>query len=145
MAQVTKILSIVLHISGTIRHMIFIHGTHLLNDNISRYFFILSKFWFSRSIGGKRAKNGAKWQKILSVVLRISGTIHDMNVSYGAHVSNDNISRYFFIFFTILIFNFLGCQGGERAENGLNWQKICLLHLIFQEPYHMIFIYGAHV
>ena len=35
--------------------------------------------------GGKRTKNGPKWQKNLSVVLAISGTTHHMIVIYGAN------------------------------------------------------------
>ena len=66
-----------LHISGTIHHMIVIHGTHMENDNISRHFF----FFFFKILGtlggrGKKAKNGLKLQNILSVSLRISGTVH---------------------------------------------------------------------
>ena len=42
-------------------------------------FFIFSKFWISGLLGGgKKAKNSPKRQKILSVALEISGTIHDM-------------------------------------------------------------------
>ena len=41
-------------------------------------FFNFSKF----GGGGKSAKNGPKWQKIMSVVLGISGTIHHMIVIY---------------------------------------------------------------
>ena len=66
--------------------------------------FIFSKFWFFGLLGGKRVKNGPKWQKNLSVVLDISGTIHHMSVIYGTHVQNDNISRYCFHFFKILTF-----------------------------------------
>ena len=44
------------------------------------FFFFFSKFWFLRSlgvgVGGKRAKNGPKWQKILSASLHVSGTVH---------------------------------------------------------------------
>ena len=39
MAQNDKILSIMLHISGTIRYMIVIYGRHVQNDDISRHFF----------------------------------------------------------------------------------------------------------
>ena len=48
--------------------------------------FIFLKFSFFGMLVGKRAKNGPKWQKILSVALNISGTIHHMIVIYGAHV-----------------------------------------------------------
>ena len=36
--------------------------------------------------GGKSAKNGPKWQKIMSVKLHISGTVHHMIIVYGTHV-----------------------------------------------------------
>ena len=38
MTQSDKILSVTLHISGSIHHMIVIFGTHVQNDNVSRYF-----------------------------------------------------------------------------------------------------------
>ena len=56
-----KILSVVLHISGTIHHMIFIYGTHKENGNISVHFFFFyscfKNFDFLGCNGGKRAKN----------------------------------------------------------------------------------------
>ena len=33
-----KFMSVTLHISGSIHHMIVIFGTHVQNDNVSRYF-----------------------------------------------------------------------------------------------------------
>ena len=48
--------------------------------------------------GGKRAKNGSRWENILSVSLHISGTIHHMIVIFDAHVKNDDISSIFFHF-----------------------------------------------
>ena len=48
--------------------------------------FSFSKFWFFGLLGGKRGKNGTKWQKILSVAIHISGTIHHMTVIYGTHL-----------------------------------------------------------
>ena len=53
------------------------------------FIFFVSKLWFSGSLGGgggERAKNGPKWQKILSVSLCISGTVHHMIVSFGKYV-----------------------------------------------------------
>ena len=139
-----KILSFTLHISGTIRHMIVIYGTHVWNDNVfsyffrffkililwvfrgvkvqkvvqndkkfcpscsifqepyiiwlsfmvrmckmmisSGFFFIFSKFWFVGFLGGKTAKYGWKWNKILSVAFHISGTIQHMTVIYVTHL-----------------------------------------------------------
>ena len=73
------IMSVVLHISGTIHRMIVIYGTQVLrNDNISRHFFspVFQNFDFLRCYegggkGGERAKNCPKWQQILSVTLHI--------------------------------------------------------------------------
>ena len=52
------------------------------------YFFLsfFQNFDFSGCQGGKCAKNGPKLQKILSIALHISGTIHHMIVIYGPHV-----------------------------------------------------------
>ena len=50
---------------------------------IAPCFFFFSKFWFSGLLGGKKAKNNPKWQKILSVKLHISGIIHHMTVTCG--------------------------------------------------------------
>ena len=41
-----------------------------------------SKFWYFRLLGGKRAKNGPKWQEILSAVFHISGVIHQSFVKW---------------------------------------------------------------
>ena len=56
--------------------MIVIHGTHMENDNISRHFFFFFKILRTLGGRGKKAKNGLKLQNILSVSLRISGTVH---------------------------------------------------------------------
>ena len=93
-----KFLSVASYISGTIYHMIFIHGTHLsfickriISPGIFFFFFFfffkILIFGIIRGRGdGKRAKNGRKWQTILSVSLRISGTIHHVIVIFGTHV-----------------------------------------------------------
>ena len=70
-----------LHISGTIRHMIFIYGTHVQKDNIFRGFF---RFFFFCLILG--VNSGVKRQKIMSVTLHISGNIHHMIMIFGTHV-----------------------------------------------------------
>ena len=49
-------------------------------------------------------KNGPKWQKFMSIMLHIIGTIHHTIVIYGTHVQNDDISSCLFYFFEILIF-----------------------------------------
>ena len=95
-------------------------------------FFIISKFWFSGLLEGKRAKNSPKWQNIWSVALYISGTIHHLIVIYGTHVQNDIISRMSFHFFKILIFLVKGIKGQTTVQND---KKLFLLHFVSQEPY----------
>ena len=63
-----KFLSVTLHISGTIHHMIVIYGTQVQNDNISSGFFLFfRKSNFLGCYGSKTAKNDPKWKKILFV------------------------------------------------------------------------------
>ena len=96
-------------------------------------FFIFSKFWFSGLLEGKRAKNSPKWQKIMSVTLDISGTIHHM-ISY---IISPGI---FLIFFKILILWVLRRVKVQRMTE--NDKKLCPLHFII---HLMILIYGTNV
>ena len=87
-----------LHISGNIHHMVFIYGTHVENDNISSCFFsFYQNCDFPGCKGSKRATNGLKQEKILSVTLHISGTIHHMIFIYAFMVQM--ISPGFFFHF----------------------------------------------
>ena len=58
--------------------------------SLGLFLIFFSKFWFLGSLekgrGRKWAKNGPKWQKIMSVSLHTSGTVHHMIVIFGAHV-----------------------------------------------------------
>ena len=67
LSKMTKILSVVFHISGTIHDMIVIYGTQVLINNISRFFFFLFFFKILKKIPFfsffKREKNDPKWQK----------------------------------------------------------------------------------
>ena len=101
-------LSFALYISGTMDHMILIYGTHMWKDNIFRCFLHFSQLLiFGVNKWGKRAKNGLKWQYILSVALHIWVSIHHMIMFFVAQVWNDDISRCFFHFFQNFVF--LGC------------------------------------
>ena len=72
-------------------------------------FFIFPKLWFFGLLGGKKAKNGPKWQK--KSVHRIPYLIHHMMVICHTQVQND-ISRYFFIFSKFRLFwVFRGVKG----------------------------------
>ena len=49
-------------------------------------FFPFLRFSFFGLLGGKRAKNGPRWKKIMSVAIHISATMHHMILIYGTHV-----------------------------------------------------------
>ena len=81
-----KVISVTLHIPGTMHHMTFIYAFMvqiIISPGFFFFFLILSKFWFSRFFWGrvKRAKNSP--QKTLSVAPYIYGTIHHMIVICG--------------------------------------------------------------
>ena len=61
------------------------------------------------------AKNGPKGQKILSIALAISGTIHHMIVIYVTPVKMKISPGNIFIFSK---FDFLGLLEGKRAKSG---------------------------
>ena len=104
-----------------------IFGTPVQNA-ISRAFI----FFDLLGRGSKRTKHGPKWQKILSVMLHISETIHHMIFIYGTRVLNENISNDFFHFLKILILQvFKGVKGQKIVQND---KKFCLLCSISQEP-----------
>ena len=140
-----KILSVTLHISGNIHHMIVFYGTLVWNDYISPGFFFLfpQNVDFLGCYWGKRAKNVPKWEKILSFVLHISGTIHHMIIICGTHVYNDNISSCFFQFFKVLIFQVI--RRVKEQKIAQYDKKLCPLYLISQEPYTIWYLFKVHM
>ena len=88
--------------------MWFLFMVHMCKMLISpHYFFIFSKFCFFElgGVGGKREKNGPKLEKILSVTLHISGTIH-----HDIHLWYTCVKEYLPMFFSFFQnFAFLGC------------------------------------
>ena len=64
-----------------------------------------SKFWFLGLLGGKRAKNGPKWQKIIS--RSISQEPYIILLSFIVHMCKMIISPEAFLFFQN--FDILGC------------------------------------
>ena len=152
-----NILSVTPYILEIIHHMIFIYGSqvsfmvHKCKRIISPgIFFIFSKGQFPASSGGKRAKNGPKYQKILSVSVCISGTVHHMLVIFGTHEWND-ISSKFFHYFKIF-FDFLGSNKWPKTTNFTlscwNWNlymkfvhedEICFLLALFNSFYKQFF------
>ena len=55
------------------------------------------------------------FQKVPSVALDISETIHNMIVICGSQVQNDNMCRGFFYFFKILIFWIVRRVKGQKV------------------------------
>ena len=82
--------------------MIFFYVTHVLKDNIPCvfvHFFQILIFGVNSWVKGqKMAQNDEK----LSVALHTSGSIHHMIVIFGSHVLNNDISRCFFHFFSMI-------------------------------------------
>ena len=96
-------------------------------------FFHFHKIFIFQIVRGVKGQNLVQNNKKFSVTLQISGTIHHMNVIYGTHMWNNNISRYFFHFWK----NFFpwvvrGLKGQKTAQNE---KKLCQLRFISQEPY----------
>ena len=92
-------------------------------------FLVFQKIFFWRLLGGKRAKNSPKWQKILPVALHIWGTMHHMTVTLVCKMIIS--SGIFFILFKILILLVHREIKGEKMVQ--NDKKFCLLHFISQE------------
>ena len=82
------------------------------------FFFFFLKFSFFGLSVGKRAKNVPKSQKILSVVLYISGTMHYV-ISFMVHMCKMIISPIFFL-------------GQKIVQNN---KESCLSHSVSQKPY----------
>ena len=74
----------------------------------------------------------AKWQKILSATLHISGILHHIIVIYGTLVWNDDICKCFSHFSKIFIFWVIKRIGQKMVQNE---KKLCLSRYISQEPY----------
>ena len=82
-------------------------------------FFIFSKFWFFRLLGGKRAKNSPKWEiTITSVMHHVSGTGHHLIIIFGTRMQNDDVQVFFFIFSKLWFFGLL------RGQKGKKWPKL---------------------
>ena len=100
-----KKLSVVLHISGTIHHMILDNGTQLQNNDISwcfLHFFKILIFQVVRRVKGqkisKMTKNIQNDKKLL-VVPYVSGTIHHMIFIYGTSTCVKGYLQAFLRFF----------------------------------------------
>ena len=127
--QLEKNVSVTLHISRTIHHMIFICGAQVWNDNISRRFFHFFKvliFWVVTGVKGQKIVKMTK--KCLSC--SISQELY-IWLSFMVHKCKMIISLgMFFHFLKILIFGLLGGSKGKK------WPKITK-NYICRTPYLM--------
>ena len=133
-----------------------VHKCKMISQGI--FYFFFSKFWFFELLGVSKDKNGqkwqknltfvpyisgtmhqiifiygAKWQKIMSLVLHISGNLRHMIMIYGKHVQNDDISKLFFHFFKISIFQVITRVKGHKMVQSC--KTFCLSYSVSQEPY----------
>ena len=92
--------SVAHHISGTVDHLTIIFGTHMQNDDISRaVFFVFSKFWFFRLLGGKKGKKQSKITKKFSLLHSIPEKPYIICLSFMVNIYKMVISSsVFFIF-----------------------------------------------
>ena len=96
-----KILSVALHISGTMHHMIVIMVQICkVMISLSIFFFLILKFWFSRRSGGWKGK---KWPKMTKIsvyhTLYFRGHIsHDLHLWYTCIYKMIISAGIFFIF-----------------------------------------------
>ena len=82
-----KILFVLPHISGAKHRLIFIYGTRLSSDNMSRCFFPSFKTLILWVVSGEKGQKMAQnVKKIISVTLHMSGTIHHVIAIYGTLV-----------------------------------------------------------
>ena len=141
-----KFLSVASYISGTIYHMIFIHGTHLsficktiISPGIFFifFFFFFSKFWFSGSLGGEGMVKGQKMaqnDKQFCLSHSVSQELYIMWLWFLVHMCKMMISPAIFV----ISQNFDFCS----FLRGIKGQKISVcfaLYLRSCRSYHQDF------
>ena len=103
-------------------------------------FSIFWKFWFSGFLGGKRAKNGHKWQKVCCAFYLRNHTSYDCDFWYTC-----NIMTYpdvFFHFFKILIFRVVRrVKGQKMAQNDNFFVSLRVLGIVL----YMIVVFRTRV
>ena len=102
-------------------------------------FLIFSNFWFFVLLVGKRAKSSPKWQKLLSVVLHVSGTIHYIIVIYGTLLY---LQGCFHLLKILIMWVVRGVKSQKMVQNE---KKICVSHSISQVPYIIWFSFMVHM
>ena len=138
-----KIMSVALHISGTISHMTVIYSTHVKNDNISRIFFHFFKILIFWVLWRQKCKRWSKMTKKLSLSCLVSQETYIIWFKFMVYVCKMIISPGGFFIFSK--FWFFGLLGDKRAKNCPKWQKIPSVALHISGTIHMIVIFGTYV
>ena len=128
-----KILSVVLHISGIIHHMIFIYGAlmwHDISRNFCNFFKILI-FWV---VSGVKGQKMAQNEKKLCLLRSISQEPYIIWSSFVVCKCKMIISSGVFLKF-FQNFEFSGFRRFKGQKMAKNDKKLCLSCLISQEPY----------
>ena len=99
-----RILSIVLHISGTIHHMIIICGVQVQNHNIFRYFFYFFKTLIFQVVRRVKGQKMAQNDKKLCLSCLISQEPYIIWSSFMVHMCNRIISPGFFKIYSKFLF-----------------------------------------
>ena len=110
---------------------------------MSRVFFSILKFWFSRLSGGWKGK---KWPKTTKI--SVCGTLYFSNhISYDLHIWYPCMYKriislgIFFHFFQNFVFRDHQVGEVKGQKNGPKWQKFCVSLCISGTTHYMIVIW----
>ena len=113
----TKILSVMLHISETIHHIIVIYGIHLQNGNISRSSFHFLKILIFQVVSRVKGKKMAQNDKKLYLLYSISLKPYIVWLSFMVHMCKRISLGFVFIFSEFWCFRLLrGWKGKKRFK-----------------------------
>ena len=129
-----------------------IYGANVYNDDISRCFFFILKFWLSRL---SRGWKGKKWPKMTKI--SVCRTLYFRNhISYDLHlwytcmykrIISPSIFLFLFFLLKILIFEIIrgGGEVGKMAKNHPKWQKILSVSFCISGTIHLILWFLVHM
>ena len=119
------------HISGTVKHMMMIFGTVVLNDDISMHFFEIFIFRVVREVKEQKIAQNEKYQ--LHPSCAISQGQYSLWSWFLVHLCKMMISPgVFFIFFFLDSFIFravLGVKGQKMAQDNKKILSVCTSYL----------------
>ena len=111
------------------------------------FWYTCVKWWYLRCFLGlwsKRTKNGPKWQKILSVSLLISGTVHHIWLCFLIHMCKIMISpAIFFIFSKLFFFWFFRRIKGQKMTLNYYQLQSIMLYILGNVDHYQDFWYAG--